>query len=87
VSEWGDWEVWLAIVAFVGLITTTCVGWWGIQPINREIKAGVHDAARLDALLHKWMRINDLRWGAVIIMWAALCAFFVAKPDLPSALG
>jgi hypothetical protein len=87
VSEWGDWEVWLAILAFLGLMTTTCVGWFGIQPINREIKAGVHDAARLDVLLNKWMRINDLRWGAVIVMWGALCCYFVAKPDLPAALG
>ena len=33
------------------------------------------------------MRINDLRWVAVIVMWAALCWYFVAKPDLPAALG
>lgn len=87
VSEWGEPEVWLAIVAFLGLITTTVVGWFGIQPVNREIKAGVTDAGRLDALLRKWMRINDLRWAAVIVMWAALCWYFVAKPDLPGALG
>ena len=87
VSDWGNSEVWLAIVAFLGLMTTTCVGWWGIQPINREIKAGVYDVARLDGLLRKWMRINDLRWAAVIVMWAALCAYFVIKPDLPAALG
>ena len=87
VSEWGESELWLAIVAFLGLMTTTCVGWWGIQPINREIKAGVEDEARLQVLLKKWMRINDLRWAAVIVMWAALCWYFVAKPDLPAALG
>jgi hypothetical protein len=86
VSEWGNPEVWLAIVAFVGLLTTTTVGWFGIQPINREIKAGV-DEARLTVLLQKWMKINDLRWAAVIIMWCALCAYFVAKPDLPGILG
>ena len=87
VSEWGESELWLTIIAFAGLMTTTCVGWWGIQPINREIKAGVEDEARLRVLLRKWMRINDLRWAAVIVMWAALCWYFVAKPDLPSALG
>jgi hypothetical protein len=87
VSEWGEGEMWLAIVAFLGLMTTTCVGWWGIQPINREIKAGVEDEARLRVLLTKWMKINDLRWAAVIVMWAALCWYFVAKPDLPAALG
>ena len=68
-------------------MTTTCVGWFGIQPINREIKAGVSDPQRLTVLLRKWMKINDLRLFAVIVMWAALCAFFVIKPDLPSALG
>lgn len=87
VSEWGDAEMWLAVVAFLGLMTTTCVGWWGIQPINREIKAGVSDEARLRVLLRKWMRVNDLRWAAVIVMWTALCWYFVAKPDLPAALG
>ena len=87
VSEWGEPEVWLAIVAFLGLMTTTCVGWFGIQPINREIKAGVEDEGRLTELLKRWMRINDLRWAAVIVMWGALCWYFVAKPDLPGALG
>ena len=87
VTEWGESEVWLAIIAFLGLMTTTCVGWWGIQPINREIKAGVTDQARLTVLLRKWMKINDLRLAAVVIMWSALCWYFVAKPDLPSALG
>ena len=87
VSEWGESELWPAILAFLGLMTTTCVGWFGIQPINREIKSGVRDEARLRVLLRKWMRINDLRWAAVIVMWSALCWYFVAKPDLPSALG
>jgi hypothetical protein len=87
VTEWGEPELWPAIIAFAGLMTTTAVGWFGIQPINREIKAGVKDQARLTVLLNKWMKINDLRWAAVIIMWAALCWYFVAKPDLPGALG
>jgi hypothetical protein len=86
VTEWGDPLVWTAIVAFLGLLTTTCVGWFGIQPINREIKAGVQDQARLDSLLMRWMRINDLRWVAVIVMWGALCWYFVAKGDLPAEL-
>jgi hypothetical protein len=87
VTEWNDDELWLAIVAFLGLMTTTCVGWFGIQPINREIKAGVQDPERLTVLLRKWMKINDLRLAAVVIMWAALCWYFVQKPDLPGALG
>lgn len=87
VSEWGETTIWPPIIAFLGLMTTTLVGWFGIQPINREIKAGVSDEARLRELLQRWMKINDLRWAAVIIMWAALCAYFVIKPDLPSALG
>ncbi|MCA1656677.1 MAG: hypothetical protein LC713_03035, partial [Actinobacteria bacterium] len=62
------------------------VGWFGIQPINREIKAGVRDEARLNQLLIRWMKINDLRWAAVIVMWGALCWYFVAKADLPAAL-
>jgi hypothetical protein len=87
VSEWGESELWPAIIALLGLLTTTCVGWWGIQPINREIKAGVRDEEHLRGLLRKWMKINDLRWAAVIVMWGALCWYFVQKPDLPGALG
>lgn len=86
ITEWGKPLLWTAIVSFLGLMTTTCVGWFGIQPINREIAAGVQDQARLSELLVKWKKINDLRWAAVILMWAALCWYFVAKPDLPAAL-
>jgi hypothetical protein len=73
VSEWGEPEFWLAVVAFLGLMTTTCVSWWGIQPINRQIKAGVSDPNRLRELFGKWMKINDLRWAAVIVC-GARCA-------------
>jgi hypothetical protein len=73
VSEWGEPEFWLAVVAFLGLMTTTCVSWWGIQPINRQIKAGVSDPTRLRELFGKWMKINDLRWAAVIVC-GARCA-------------
>ena len=86
VTEWGDPLQWAAIIAFVGLLTTTFVGWFGIQPINRRIAAGVTDEHQLSALLKKWMRINDLRWASVIVMWGALCWYFVAKADLPAAL-
>ncbi|MDQ3980296.1 MAG: hypothetical protein M3314_12200 [Actinomycetota bacterium] len=86
VTEWGEPLVWTAVVAFAGLLTTTLVGWYGIQPINRRIESGVHDQAQLAALLRKWMKINDLRWASVIIMWGALCWYFVAKADLPAAL-
>lgn len=82
VTEWGEPLLWTAIVAFIGLLTTTCVGWFGTQPINREIKAGARDEARLNQLLVRWMKINDLRWAAVIVMWAALCWYFVAKGAL-----
>jgi len=87
VSEWGEPTIWPAILAFLGLMTTTLVGWFTIQPINREIKAGVSDMDRLTVLLKKWMKLNDLRWAAVIVMWCAMAWFFVWKPDLPAALG
>jgi hypothetical protein len=28
VSEWGEPEIWPAIIAFLGLLTATCVGWY-----------------------------------------------------------
>ena len=87
VTEWGEAELLPAIVAFLGLMTTTVVGWFGIQPINRSIRAGNYDDDGLRKLLERWMKINDLRLAAVVIMWAALCWYFVQKPDLPGALG
>jgi|AntDryMetagUQ255_1029468.scaffolds.fasta_scaffold00814_4 hypothetical protein len=87
VTEWGESTMWPAIIAFLGLMTTTLVGWFTIQPINREIKAGVSDMDRLTVLLKRWMKLNDLRWAAVIVMWGAVCWYFVQKPDLPGALG
>jgi hypothetical protein len=87
VTELGEAELLPAILAFLGLMTTTVVGWFGIQPINREIRKGEYDDARLQELLRRWMKINDLRLAAVVVMWAALCWYFVQKPDLPGALG
>ena len=87
VSEWGEPEVWLAVLAFLGLMGGSAVFWWGIRPINKEIAAGIDDPEQLTTVLRKWMKINNLRWLSVIVFWAATAAYFVAKPDLPSAIG
>jgi hypothetical protein len=87
VTEWGEDEIVPAVVAYLGLLTTTVVGWFGIQPINRRIRKGDYDDAGLRELLGRWMRINDLRLAAVVVMWGAIVWYFVQKPDLPSALG
>ena len=87
VTEWGEPELIPASLAFAGLMTTTVVGWFGIQPINRRIRAGDYDDEGLHALLRRWMKINDLRLVAVAVMWASVCWYFVQKPDPPAALG
>ena len=86
VTEWGEPLLWTVLLAYAALLGTTCVAFFGNFPINREIMAGVRDQARLSELLVKWMKINDLRWVAAIVMWGSLCWYAVAKADLPAAL-
>jgi hypothetical protein len=87
VTEWAEPELIPAILAFAGLMTTTVVSWFGIQPINRRIRARDYDDEGLRALLRRWMKINDLRLVAVAVMWASVCWYFVQKPDPAAALG
>ncbi len=87
VTEWGESTMWAPIVAFLMLMTTAIMTLLVIQPINRQLKAGVRDMAQMTDLLQRWMKINNVRWGIVIVFWAAVVWYFVQKPDLPGALG
>lgn len=85
VTEWGKPLEWTAVVSFVGLTISALWTNFMIFPLNRRIAAET-DETRLQALLRRWVRFNDLRWSAVLVMWAALAWYFVAKPNLPAAL-
>ncbi|HEV2815430.1 MAG TPA: hypothetical protein VGW10_19390 [Solirubrobacteraceae bacterium] len=51
VTECGEPELLPAILAFLGLMTTTVVAWYGNLPIDRGIGRGEYDDARLQELL------------------------------------
>jgi uncharacterized membrane protein len=90
-TEWGDWShplVWLAAVCLVGIVVLTYVGQQIIIPVNKKIRGGEFDGpAGLTPLLLRWMQLNNIRFVASTITWAAIVWYLVAKPDLLEALG
>jgi hypothetical protein len=88
VSEWGDRLAWLGAACLVGIVVLTYVGQQIIIPVNKKIRGGEFDGpAGLTPLLQRWMRLNDIRFVASTITWAAMVWYLVAKPDLLEALG
>jgi len=87
ISEWGEGSTFVAtIVALVGIIVSTYVGWIHIIPVNRTIAAGVPDQASLVVLLKRWMLLNNIRWITVTIMWGATVWYIIDKGDFVEAL-
>jgi len=86
VTDWGESTVWPASIALLGMLASGLLTTRVIFPVNNQINAE-SDPARLNALLARWIKLNDARWACVIVMWAGLCWYFVQKPDLPGALG
>ena len=91
VTEWGDWDdllIWLAAVCLVGIVLLTYVGQQIIIPVNKKIRGGEFDGpAGLTPLLMRWMQLNNIRFVASTITWAAIVWYIVAKGDLLGALG
>ncbi|MET0460218.1 MAG: hypothetical protein ABW195_13285 [Ilumatobacteraceae bacterium] len=87
ITEWGEGQAFVAaLVCLAGIIVSTYVGWIHIIPVNRTIKAGVADDAALVPLLRTWMRLNNIRWVTVTIMWGAAVWFIIAIGDFTSAV-
>jgi len=87
VSEWGNRLGWLGAVCLAGIILLTYVGQGIIVPVNKKIRAGEFDGpAGLTPLLLRWMQLNNIRFVASTITWAAIVWYLVAKPDLLGAL-
>lgn len=83
-SEWGDRMVILAGVCLAGILLLTFVGQRIIVPVNKRVRAGQYDGpAGLTTLLERWMFLNDIRFYASSITWAAIVWYVVAKGDLP----
>ena len=90
VTEWGEWDhplFWLAAVCLVGIVLLTYVGQQIIIPVNKKIRGGDFDGpAGLTPLLLRWMQLNNIRFVASTITWAAIVWYIVAKGDLLEAL-
>jgi len=87
VSEWGDPLVWVCAVCLVGIVLLTYVGQRIIIPVNKKIRGGEYDGpAGLTPLLVRWMQLNNIRFFASTITWAAIVWYIVAKGDLLDAL-
>jgi glucan phosphoethanolaminetransferase (alkaline phosphatase superfamily) len=79
---WAEWRTrfrWAAIVAILGIIGSTLVGQLLIIPINQTIAKGVAAQAELTPMLQEWMKLNDVRWVMMNVMWLALMYFFLSK--------
>jgi glucan phosphoethanolaminetransferase (alkaline phosphatase superfamily) len=79
---WAEWRTrfrWVAIVAILGIIGSTLVGQLLIIPINQAIAKGVATQAELTPMLQEWMKLNDVRWVMMNVMWLALMYFFLSK--------
>jgi Domain of unknown function (DUF1772) len=91
VTEWGEWDhplVWLAMVCLVGIVLLTYVGQQIIIPVNKKIRGGEYDGpAGLTPLLMRWMQLNNIRFVASTITWAAIVWYIAAKSDLLGAFG
>ena len=91
VTEWGDWDdslIWLCVVCLVGIVLLTYVGQQIIIPVNKKIRGGEFDGpAGLTPLLMRWMQLNNIRFVASTITWAAIVWYIVAKGDLLGGAG
>jgi hypothetical protein len=88
VTEWGEgWTLVAAILAFLGIVESTFVGWMLIIPINRKIRDGVADDAALQPLLKRWMKLNTLRLFTVTIMWGATVWYLIAEGSFVDHVG
>lgn len=86
ITEWGENEIWAALLAYLGILASTFVGTREIIPINKKIAAGVGSQDELVPLLKRWMFLNTLRFYTTTVMWGATMWYFVAKGNLLDAL-
>lgn len=79
ITEWKGKLRWVPLLWIPGLAVPVLIQQKWIEDINDKFKAGIHDQATLQPLLQEWMRLNDLRFVILTIMWAVTLYFFIAK--------
>lgn len=79
VTEWKTKLRWVPLAWIPGLLIPVIVQQSYIEKINDAFKNGISDMGTLQRLLAQWMRLNDLRWIILTVMWAITMYFFIAK--------
>ncbi len=78
-AEWRTRMRWVPIVVLLALIATTALTVLFIFDYNEELNAGITDPARLVEVMDQWMRLNWIRVGIWVVMWAAMIAYFAVR--------
>ena len=78
IAEWKRFK-WYAIIAFVCEGAATYVGQQLIIPINKTIGAGLESQAQLNDYMLEWIKLNDVRWVIMTIMWLTMMVYFNHK--------
>lgn len=79
VLEWKTRYRWWPILTVLAVIAATLLTTRGIFPLNKEMAAGITDAARLRAVLEPWMSLNRMRVALWTVQWFAMAAYFGLK--------
>jgi hypothetical protein len=78
-SEWRTGYRWVPAVTLAGIVAATGLTMAFIIPYNREMAAGITDAARLAEVLARWMTLNKVRVSLWTVQWLAMTWYFVHK--------
>ncbi len=79
ITEWKGKLRWVPITWIPGLLVPVLVQQAYIEDVNNQFIAGITDPLVLQALLDRWMYLNDIRWVILTIMWLITMYFFIAK--------
>jgi hypothetical protein len=85
--EWKTRMRWASILALICVSGSTYVGQMHIIPINKILKGGIADQARLTDLLSQWMHLNDIRWVLMTVGWLTMMYYFGSKSMRADAAG
>jgi hypothetical protein len=96
IEEWGHAQLWQAIVSVGGISASALFATIFIIPLNKRVAAGVAadavgpvrlDQSSLDAILGRWMKLNEVRVVLTTVTWVAVMWLLVGKGDLSRLFG
>jgi len=79
VAEWRTGRRWIPLVILAALITSSCITYFLIFPINRALSAGVTDPARFSELINGWVRFTWYRIPLWTTEWVCMMCYFAQR--------